>query len=141
MHAVKVATKDCQNWPLSNISGTAYAIVTKFYVLRDQTAMHITFVMSWIYLHVCTYAPLFGIFFGDFGFDFGWTYFAEISCVCVVCHLKNEVLFFGGALGFSHDLVHLMPIGTILGKTDQYQSAAWVLKFSCFGPYVNIGGK
>ena len=33
---------------------------------------------------------------------------------------KNEVLIFGAALGFSHYLVHLMPIGTILSEIDQY---------------------
>ena len=43
-------------------------------------------------------------------------------CVrCVLGHLKNaEVLIFGAALGFSHYFVHLMPIGTILSKIDQY---------------------
>ena len=34
-------------------------------------------------------------------------------------HLKNEVLIFGAALGFSHCLVHLMRIDTILSKIDQ----------------------
>ena len=34
---------------------------------------------------------------------------------------KNiEVLIFGAALGFSYCLVHLMPIGTIVSKIDQY---------------------
>ena len=38
-----------------------------------------------------------------------------------VGHLKNtEVLTFGAALGFSHCLVHLMPIGAILRKINQY---------------------
>ena len=36
-------------------------------------------------------------------------------------HLKNaEVFIFDAALGFSHYLVHLMPISTILSKIDQY---------------------
>ena len=34
--------------------------------------------------------------------------------------LKNDVLIFGTALGFSQYLVNLMPIGAILSKTEQY---------------------
>ena len=37
---------------------------------------------------------------------------------CPLGHYKND--FFGAALGFPHYLVHLMPIGTILSKIDQY---------------------
>ena len=50
---------------------------------------------------------------------------------------KKEVLIFGAALRFSHYLVHLMAIGTILSKIDQYlhRSAASALKFPCLGPY------
>ena len=33
---------------------------------------------------------------------------------------KSEVLIFGAALGFSHYVVHLMPISSILSKIDQY---------------------
>ena len=33
---------------------------------------------------------------------------------------KAEVLIFGTALGFSHYMVHLMPIGTFLSEIDQY---------------------
>ena len=55
--------------------------------------------------------------------------------------LKNEVLIFGASLGFSHYFIHLMPIGTILNKINQYsRSAASALKFLCFGTYVNIRG-
>ena len=55
---------------------------------------------------------------------------------------KAEVLIFGAALGFFHHLVHLMPIGAIFSEIDQYltRSAASALKFSCFGPYLNISG-
>ena len=43
------------------------------------------------------------------------------SPVCVqLGHLKNDVLIFGAALGFSHHLVHFMPIGTIFSEIDQY---------------------
>ena len=34
---------------------------------------------------------------------------------------KTEVLIFGAALGFSHYLVHLKPIGTILSEINQYR--------------------
>lgn len=45
--------------------------------------------------------------------------------ICVLAfalgHFKNtEVLIFGAALGFSHYLVHLMSIGTILSEINQY---------------------
>ena len=50
--------------------------------------------------------------------------------------LKNEVLIFRAALGFSHYCVHLMAIGAILGKIDQcLDLRASALKFSCFCLY------
>ena len=52
-------------------------------------------------------------------------------------HFKNtEVLIFGAALVFSHYLVHLMPIGTILSKIDQYLD----LPHRLWSFRVNMGG-
>ena len=50
------AARGCQNCPLSYYSETARPIVTKFGVLRDKAAMHVTQVMGVVHLHVRTCA-------------------------------------------------------------------------------------
>ena len=54
--------------------------------------------------------------------------------LCPPDHLNNEVLVYGAALGFSHYLVHFMPIGTIIIKINQYlQVCRFGLEVFVFG--------
>ena len=63
--------------------------------------------------------------------------FLMFDVKCWLGHFENtEVLIFGAALGFSHYLIHLISIDTILSKIDQYLDLPHQL--SSFR--VNMGG-